>query len=435
MPKEHAIALVDCNNFFVSCERAVNKDLQDRPVVVLSNNDGCIISRSNEVKKLGVQMAAPLFQVRELLDKHNTAIISCNHALYRGFADQIQNILVEDLGSDVVELYSIDEAFVDVGPPDKLKLLGEHVKQIILKKTKIPVSVGTAETKTLAKLANQIAKTSVKADGVLDLYSSPYTDLALKQTDVGNVWGVGRRSTAHLKDHGINTAFELKHADPEEIRSYLNVFGARTVMELNGIKCLPMEVTEKDNKSIAHTRTFGHTISSFHEIKNAIFYFVTRALEKMRWNNLTTKVVTVFLQTDRFHPVPSYYSNAYSYNSVYYSDITSEIYQWIAICLEKIFRPGMQYKRAGVVLGELAPVAAASRRLYGQVDFERRHRLVKSIDELNLRYGRDVIRFAALQDSGGWQSQSTFRSNDENHSVTRDRLGLGHTFSKSVRFL
>jgi DNA polymerase V len=252
---------------------------------------------------------------------------------------------------------------------------------------------------------------------------------------VGNIWGIGRRSAAHLKNHGINTAFELKNTDPEKVRSYLNVFGARTVMELNGIKCLPLEVTDKDNKSIAHTRTFGHTISSFYEIKNAIFYFATRALEKMRWNNLTTKVVTVYLQTDRFHPVPSYYSNAYSYNSVYYSDITSEIYQWLTICLEKTFRPGMQYKRAGVVLGELAPVTAASRRLYGQGDFERRHRLVKSIDELNLRYGRDVIRFAALQDSGGWQSQSTFRSNDENHSVTRDRLGLGHTFSKSVRFL
>ena len=435
MPRDTALALIDCNNFFVSCERAVNKALQDRPVVVLSNNDGCIISRSNEVKRLGVQMAAPLFQVRELLDKHNTAIISCNHALYRDFSDQIQSILAEDLGKNTVELYSIDEAFVDVGTPDKLKLLGDHIKKIILKKTKIPVSVGTAETKTLAKLANHIAKTSVKADGVLDLYNSPYTDLALKQTPVGDIWGVGRRSASHLKDHGISTAFELKNTDPEQIRSYLNVFGARTVMELNGIKCLPLEITEKDNKTIAHTRTFGHTISNFHEIKNAVFYFATRALEKMRWNDLTTKVVTVFLQTDRFKPVPLYYANSYSYNSVYYSDVTNEIYQWIAICLEKTFRSGMQYKRAGVALGGLAHVDAASQRLYGQADFERRHRLVKSIDELNLRYGRDVIRFAALQDEGGWQSQSTYRSNDENHSVSRDKLGLGHTFSKSVRFL
>lgn len=436
MEKDTAIALVDCNNFFVSCERAVNKDLQQRPVAVLSNNDGCIISRSEEVKKLGVQMAAPLFQVRELLDQHNTAIISCNHALYRDFAEQIQNILTEDLGSNVVEIYSIDEAFLDVGVPDKLKLLGNHLKQIILKKTGIPVSVGTAETKTLAKLANQIAKTSVKADGVLDLYNSPYINLALRRTGVQNIWGVGSRNAARLRNHGINTAFELKNTDPEQIRNYLNIFGARTVMELNGIKCLPLEITEKDNKSIAHTRTFGHTISNFQDVKNAIFYFTTRALEKMRWNHLTTKNVTVFLQTDRFKPVPRYYSNASSYNSIYHSDVTSEIYQWITVCLEKIFRPDLQYKRAGVVLGDLTSFDFVSKRLFEEAsDFERRHRLIKSMDELNLRYRRDVIKFAALNDKDGWQGNSTHTSNDANHCVSRDMLGLGHTFSKSIRFL
>ncbi len=435
MPNNTALALIDCNNFFVSCERAVNKDLQNRPVVVLSNNDGCIISRSNEVKRLGVQMAAPLFQVRELLEKHNTAIISCNHALYRGFAEQIYNILIEDLGKRVVELYSIDEAFLDVGPPDKLRLLGEHVKKIIFKKTKIPVSVGLAETKTLAKLANRIAKKSAKTAGVLDLYNSPYTDLALKRTDIQNVWGIGFRSAVRLRDRGINTAFDLKQADTEEVRKHFNVGGARTAMELNGIRCLPLDVTERDNKSIAHTRTFGHTISSFYDIKNAVFFFTTRALEKMRWNELAAKTVTVFLQTDRFKPVPRYYANTYCYNSIYHSDVTSEIYEWVSACLEKVFRPDLEYKRAGIVLADLAPVGTITTRLFKQRDFERRHSLVKSMDELNLRYGRDVVRFAALKENGGWQSNSTHRSNDENHTVNRERLGLGHTFSKSVRFL
>ncbi len=434
MQENNAIALVDCNNFFVSCERAVNKNLEGRPVVVLSNNDGCIISRSNEVKKLGVQMAAPFFQVRELLEKYNTAVISCNHALYRDFSDQIQNILVKDLGKNVVELYSIDEAFVDVGTPDKLNMLGDHIKEIILKKTKIPVSVGVATTKTLAKLANHLAKTSIKADGVLDLYDSPYTDLALQRTNVRDVWGIGSRSAAHLKDHGINTAFELKNTDPEQVRNYLHVIGSRTVLELNGIKCLPLEITEKDNRSIAHTRTFGRTISNFSEIKNAVFYFTTRALEKMRWNNLTTKCVTVYLQTDRFKPVPYYYSNAFSYNSIYHSDITSEVYKWISLCLDKTFRPDLQYKRAGVILSNLTTVESVSLRLYEQVNFERWHRLNKSIDELNLRYGRDVVKLAALEDKGGWQSQSTHRGNDANHSIDRERLGLGAAFSKSVRF-
>lgn len=435
MPSGTAIALVDCNNFFVSCERAVNGNLQNRPVVVLSNNDGCVISRSEEVKALGVQMAAPLFQVRDLLEKHNTAVISCNHALYREFAEQIVDILIEDLGENVLELYSIDEAFVDVGTPDKLKQLGTHVRDKVLRKTKIPVSVGLAETKTLAKLANRIAKKSQKTEGVLDLYNSPYTDLALKQTEVQDIWGIGPRSAIHLKNHGINTAFDLKHADPEKVREFLNVFGARTVLELNGIKCIPLEISKKDNQSIAHTRTFGGTISRFGEVKNAIFYFTTRALEKMRWNDLTTKSVTVYLQTDRFNPVPYYYSKAYSYNSVYYSDITSEIYKWAATCLEKVYLPGLQYKRAGVILSALTPAGSISRRLYGQPDFERWHKLNKSIDELNLRYGRDVIRLAALYDEGTWQSHSTHNTNDGNHTVTREQLGLGRKFSRPVRFL
>ncbi len=430
-----AIALVDCNNFFISCERAVNKALQNRPVVVLSNNDGCIISRSNEVKELGVQMAAPLFQVRDLLEKHNTVVISCNHALYREFAEKIVKILIEDIGENALELYSIDEAFLDVGTPDKLKQLGTHLRDKVLEKTDIPVSVGIAKTKTLAKLANKIAKKSAKTEGVLDLYNSPYTDLALKRTEVQDIWGVGPRSAVHLREHGINTAFDLKNADPEKVRGYLNVFGARTVLELNGIPCIPLEVTAKDNKSIAHTRTFGSTISSFPEVKNAVFYFTTRALEKMRWNDLTTKSVTVYLQTDRFNPVPYYYSKAFSYNSVYYSDITSEIYTWVRLCLDRIYLAGMQYRRAGVILGGLTPAGAISKRLYNQPDFERWHRLNKSIDELNQRYGRDVIRLAALYDNGTWQSHSTHRTNDKNHTIEREQLGLGKKFSRSVRFL
>lgn len=434
MADTNAIGIVDCNNFFVSCERAVNPKLLSRPVVVLSNNDGCVISRSDEVKAMGVKMAEPLFQVRELLERNNTAIISCNHSLYRQFAEDIHNILIEDIGKNVVELYSIDEAFLDVGPPDKLRLLGAHLQKIILDKTNIPVSVGLAETKTLAKIANRIAKRSVKTQGVLDLYASPYTGLALKRTAIENVWGIGSRSAARLKKYGINTAFDLRAADHECIRQEMNVFGERTVLELNGIKCLPLEVSERDSKSIAHTRTFGNTISSFDQIKNAVFYFTTRALEKMRWNDLLARSVTVFLQTDRFRTEP-HYSNAFSYDSIYHSDVTSEIYRWVSVCLARVFRPGLQYKRAGIVLGDLIRTAAVPDRLFDHRDFERRHHLVRSMDELNLRYGRDVVRFAVLNESGRWQSQSTHRSNDEHHTVRRDRAGRGETFSRSIRFL
>ena len=435
MKELSAIALVDCNNFYASCERVVNPELYKRPVVVLSHNDGIIISRSEEVKALGVPMAAPLFQYRELLEGHNTAIISSNHALYYEFSHRVMQVLNEDIGAHRVELYSIDEAFIDIGVPDKLSYLGRHIKDQIIEKTKIPVSVGIATTKTLAKLANHIAKKSEKADGVLDLYNSPYVDLALKKTAVENIWGIGPRSAARLKEHGIKTAYQLKTSHPEGIRKSLNQFGARTVLELNGIPCLSMEVTERSNKSIAHTRTFGKAVSDFDEIKQAVIYFTTRVLEKMRWNGLATKTVTVFLQTDRFRPIPYKYFNAYAYRSVYYSDVTSEIYGWVAVCLDKVFRPGMRYRKAGVILSDLVSPEMIPRRLFEQRDFERRHRLSKLIDEVNFRYGRDVVRFAALQDRGGWQGKSEHRGNDSYHAIGREMMGQGKIFSKSSRFL
>lgn len=432
---DHAIALVDCNNFYASCERVVNPELLSRPVVVLSHNDGIVISRSNEVKALGVPMVAPLFQYRDLLERNNTAIISANHALYYEFSHRVMNVLTEDIGAEKLELYSIDEAFIDVGVPDKLSYLGTHIKNKIFETTKIPVSVGVARTKTLAKLANNIAKKSAKANGVLDLYDSPYIDLALKKTAVGSIWGVGPRSAVHLEGRGIKTAFQLKNSDPEMVRGLLNQFGARTVLELNGTKCLSMEVTERDNKSIAHTRTFGQPLSELVEIRNALLYFTTRALEKMRWNGLATKTVSVFLQTDRFRPVPAMYFKTHAYKSVYHSDVTSEIYGWVETCLDKVFVPGYQYRKAGVILSDLTQAGRISNRLFERRDFERRHVLSKIIDEVNFRYGRDVLRFAALEDKGGWQGKSEHRGNDTYHHIGRDTLGQGKVFSKSVRFL
>lgn len=435
MDPDSAIAIVDCNNFYASCERVVNPALQNRPVVVLSHNDGIIVSRSDEVKKLGVPNTAPFFQYRDLLERHNTAVISCNHALYYEYSHRVMDVLNEDCGANKIELYSIDEAFIDVGVPDKLPMLGRHIKNAVFEKTQIPVSVGIARTKTLAKLANHIAKLSPKADGVLDLYDSPYTDLALQKTHVGSIWGIGPGSEICLKDIGINTAYELKIAEPKQIREYLNLFPARTVRELNGIKCIGLEVSERSNKSISHTRTFGHPVSDFYDIRNAIFYFATRALEKMRWNGLAVRTVAVFLHTDRFRPVPQKYFGKHTYRSVYYSDVTSEIYEWIGVCLERVFRPGFQYRKAGVILSDLVSPDEISNRLFEQTQFERRHKLSRVIDEVNYRYGRDMVRFAALEARGDWQGKSEHRGNDSYHMVGRDTLGQGKKFSKSMRFL
>lgn len=433
--KDHAIALVDCNNFYASCERVVNPELYKRPVVVLSHNDGIVISRSDEVKALGVPMTAPLFQYRDLLERHNAAIISANHALYYEFSHRVMDVLNRDIGANKLELYSIDEAFIDAGVPDKLSWLGRHIKELIFEKTRIPVSVGIATTKTLAKLANNIAKKSKKANGVLDLYMSPFIDLALQKTPVGDVWGIGPRSAAKLNAIGISTAYELKLSEPDRIRNHLNQFGSRTVLELNGIPCLSMEVSERSNRSIAHTRTFGHPVTELEELREAIYYFTTRVLEKMRWNNLATKTVEVFANTDRFNPVPFYYKGKYTYRSVYHSDVTSEIYRWVMICLEKIYRPGMKYRKAGVILTDLVSPELVPYRLFDQRKFERQHDLSKVVDELNFRYGRDVLRSASLKERGGWQGKSEHRGNDSYHAVGRDTMGLGRQLSRSVRFL
>lgn len=431
----HAIAIVDCNNFYASCERVVNPELHNRPVVVLSHNDGIIISRSDEVKALGVPMAAPFFQYRSLLERHHTAVISANHATYYEFSHRVMDVLNEDVGANKIELYSIDEAFIDAGVPDKLNFLGRHIKNAVFEKTKIPVSVGVARTKTLAKLANNIAKKSKKADGVLDLYDSPFIDIALKKTAVGNVWGIGPRSAVKLKEQNIETAHQLKISDPDHVRKCLNQFGARTVLELNGVPCLSMEVTHRDNKSIAHTRTFGRTMSKYVDLKNAVFYFATRALEKMRWNGLSTRTVAVFLRTDRFRPRPFNYFKTHVYRSVYFSDVTSEIYRWVEECLDAVYEPGLEYKKAGVIFSDLVSSKQISERLFERRHFERQHTLAKIIDEINFRYGRDVVRFAALEDKGGWQGKSEHRGNDAYHQIGRDTLGLGKSYSKSVRFL
>jgi DNA polymerase V len=435
MNSTEAIALIDCNNFFASCERLVNPSLNGRPVAVLSNNDGCIISRSNEVKKMGVPMGAPLFEYRDLLEKNNTAIISSNHALYCEISYQVMEVLREDIGEEAMEIYSIDEAFLNVGVPDKLEMFGNHIKQKVFEKSGIPVSVGIAETKTLSKIANQIAKKSEKANGMLNLYGSPYVDFALKKTEVRDIWGIGHKNAKRLNDLNIFTALELKNADPAKIRKSLNVFGARTVLELRGIKCLPIETTYSDKKSIAHTRTFGATISEYGEVKNALIYFAMRAAEKMRRDGLVAKSITCFVKTDRFNRNQTYYSQSFTLDLIYATNVNMEICKLIPACLDKIYRPNLPYKRAGVIFGGLISVEKNPLRLFGQEKFERWQRLDKLSDELNFRFGRDFMRLANIKQTGIWHSHSTHHENDENHEIARTQLGLGVNLAVFRKFI
>ncbi|NNE99049.1 MAG: hypothetical protein HKN25_08525 [Pyrinomonadaceae bacterium] len=426
-----AIALIDCNNFFVSCERVFDPALKNRPVVVLSHNDGCVISRSNSVKEMGVKMAQPFFEVKGLLESHNTAVISSNLSVYCEISREVMNIVRENLGSNAVEVYSIDEAFLDLGTPDKTTEVGFHLKEAIEASTGIPVSVGIAKTKTLTKLANNLAKKSQKTRGMLDLYDSPYLNLALEKTPVGDIWGIGPKNAKRLKDVNINTALALSSTSVEFVRKHLNLFGGRTVLELRGTKCIPFERTFADKKSIAHTRSFGRAISSYTEVKNAVLNFSVRAVERMRRDGLAAKTITVFLRTNRFKR--DYSAQSVKYNSVYHSDLKNEINKWALACFERIFEPDLQYKKAGIILTGLVKADLMSNRLYERASFERWRYLADVVDELNYRYGRDTVKLASVSELGAGQGSHEFKN--KNSKMTEIRRQRDTNTSEFRRFI
>ena len=406
----NAIALLDANNFYVSCESAFEAGARGKPTVVLSNNDGCVISRSEEAKSVGVTMGAPFFKVEPLLNHHDAYVYSSNYTLYGDLSDRLMNLLYRF--TPEVEINSIDEAFLSLEPrKNSLEKLGWSIKEKIYKWTGVPVSVGIAETKVLSKLANRLAKKSEKAKGVLNLYRSPHLELALKRTEVGDVWQVGSRSVDKLKEYGILTAWQLREAEHRFIRKLLTVKGARIALELRGIKCLPLEPTPPaDKKSTACTRNLPNVVTKYEDLRDAILYFLTTACERMRKSGLVAKAVTVSIGTDRFHPVPFEYLNAETYKSAYPSDVNLELQEWTLKALRKVFREGIEYKRAGVILTGLVNAERLTKRLFDDAEFERQHRLTRAIDEINRKFGRNTVRLGCVKTNGIWQMRQLRKS-------------------------
>ena len=392
-----AIALLDCNNFYASCERAFDASLRKKPVVVLSNNDGCVIARSEEAKDLGVAMGAPLFKARGLLEASGVEIFSSNYALYGDMSALVMGNL--DEFTPLVEVYSIDEAFMqlDCGT-ETFNSLGREIKDKIGKWTNVPVSLGIAETKTLAKIANRIAKKSERAKGVLDLYKSPYQDLALQKTAVEDVWGVGAASAQKLKLQGVETALALRDVDLRWARKMLTVVGARTIVELRGICAFPLEQNPHQAKSITCSRSFGAAVSDYKDVREAVALFLAHAAEKLRRARLTAQSITVFVATDRFQPVPAYYSNAATYTSAYPSDANHELQGWAYRCFDRVWRQGFEHRKAGVLLAGLTPADKLTapivrRRVAGAVS-RRDARWTKStINGDAARCGSDSLTF------------------------------------------
>jgi DNA polymerase V len=403
-----AIGLIDCNNFYVSCERIFQPKLRRRPVVVLSNNDGCIIARSNEAKSLGLKMGTPLFKAQELIEEHNVAVYSSNYALYGDMSHRVMEALQEF--TPEVEVYSIDEAFMGLEDDSQsFHAGGTNIRQKVLKWTGIPVSVGIGQTKTLAKVANQIAKTDVARQGVLDLTPVDVQTEALEQTPVGKVWGVGPAYSKLLKAAGITTARKLRDADRRWVRQRMSVVGVRIVEELRGVSCLPLEQCPSQKKSLTCSRSFGVPVESLAELREAVALYLSRVAERLRRFRLAAGVITIFINTNRFSTEPQY-GNSITYELAYSTDSTQELLEWALKGLESIYRPGYRYKKAGVLLNQLVPADQLSRRFFGDEGYVRVRRVLKAVDEINRRHGRDTVRFGAVEPQGRWQTKFLKRS-------------------------
>lgn len=404
-----AIALIDCNSFYVSCERVFDRSLHKKPTVVLSNNDGCVIARSDEARQIGVSMGAPLFKVENLLESNDASVYSSNYALYGDMSSRVMDHLRDF--APAVEIHSIDEAFLALdAAQNKLDKLGRDIREKLYKWTGIPTSVGIAETKTLAKIANKLVKKSEKADGVLNLYESPYTDLALEKTAVDDVWGIGSAYAAKLKHYGVDDAKKLKNVDIRWARKALTVVGARTVLELRGEPCIPLEISSQQKKTITCSRSFGHSVTDYKDVREAVAVFVATTAEKLRRNNLAARAMTVFISTDRFHPIPQPYSNISTYSSAFPSDSNHELQAWAFSCLSRILKPGYEYRRAGVFLSGLMPSNKLTERMYNDENWERFRFVFRAMDEINRKCGKDTVRFGLPKIQGNWLGHSENRS-------------------------
>lgn len=392
-------ALVDCNNFYASCERVFRPDLQKTPIAVLSNNDGCIIARSAEVKAMGIPMGAPYFKCKQELAKAGVAIFSSNYELYGDMSHRVVETLRHF--SPELEVYSIDECFLSLKGFENNDLLqyGHKMRQTVKQWTGIPVGVGIAPTKTLAKVANKMAKLS---DGVCLIVDAAYSQQILQQFPVGDLWGVGRRYSKMLNEQGITMAAQLCAMPDKWISQKLTVQGLRMVYELRGISCIPLEEMPDDQKALAVTRSFSKRITEWHEMHEAIVHYITRAGEKLRRQGLTAGYMQVFLHTSRFSKDP-YYGNAIGIKMPLHTDYTPELIALGAKLLRQIFREGFRYAKAGVVLSDLIRGAETQDDLLAPIKkTEQKTSLMLALDTINRRMGKHTVYYAGAGIHKSW---------------------------------
>lgn len=397
-------ALADCNNFYASCERLFRPDLKGRPIVVLSNNDGCVVARSAEAKAMGIKMGEPYFKVMDGYERAGGIAFSSNYALYADISSRVMRVL--EMLAPAVEVYSIDEAFLDLTGVDnavKLEEFGQQVRATVEQWVGITVGVGIGPTKTLAKLANYAAKKWPATGGVVDLTARERQLKLMAITPVEEVWGIGRRLTRHLNGQGITTALELARMPPRLARKQFSVVLERTIMELNGIACIPWEDSPQPKKQIINSRSFGERITEYGQLRQALSQYAARAAEKLRQERQYCRIVQVFIRTSPFADNESGYSNHASIALPMPTADTRDIVTAVVRGLDSIWRAGYRYQKAGVMLLDFWPPGTYQPELFDQVS-ERpgSQALMQVMDAIN-HSGRGQLFLAAEGINKEWK--------------------------------
>jgi DNA polymerase V len=402
------IALVDCNNFYASCERLFEPRLRGRPVVVLSNNDGCVIARSNEAKALGIGMGDPWHLNKEKFAQHGVIVRSSNYTLYGDLSSRVVEVLRGF--TPELEVYSIDEAFLSLRGFADPQAHAAGLRKTVLQWTGIPVSVGIAPTKTLAKVANRLAKKGQGRDGVHALMSEAEQTQALAQLDLTDLWGVAGRLAKRLAELGISTPLQLRGADPAILRTHLGVVVQRLAMELRGVPCQGLSLAAPANKTIIASRSFGRTVTQQHELDEAVAAHIARAAEKLRRQSLAANAVMVFAHTNPFREQDRQYSASRTIGLPVASADTITLTRAALQAAAQIWRPGYRYKKAGITLLGLCAAGAVQGDLWTGPDSPRRQALMRAVDRINADHGRDTMRLAASGIGRGWSLRSEQRS-------------------------
>lgn len=412
------IALVDCNNFYVSCERVFNPKLEGKPVIVLSNNDGVAVSRSAEARALGINMAEPWFKFEKLAKKHGVIALSSNYSLYGDVSARVMSIL--STFSPKQEIYSIDECFLDLNgfPPDSLIEYGQKIRKTIRQNIGIPVCVGIADTKTLAKLANHCAKKGFAgSNGVCDFGRLNEAELSklLSSIPVGDVWGVGRKITVKLLTMNIKTVEDLRAANPERISSQFSVVLGRTQRELNGVPCIELEDAGTPRQQIMVSRSFGMTVTALKDLSESVAYFATTAAGKLRHDGSVAASVCVYLHTNPFKEDEPQYQQSKIVPLIRPSDDTTILIKAALAGLKQIYRSGLQYKKSGILLMGLQPKGAIQPTLFDEpVNQAKSDNLMLVMDEINRKMGKGSVGIAASGLGLGW-------------AMRRDRMSPNYT--------